>query len=387
MKQYVASHLKDMNRQVVYQIIRERETTSKAEISKLTGISAPTVIKIINFLEEKGLVIEMGEGETAIGRKPQMLTLNRDLMYSAVFFLEGDFLSMGIVDILGNVIYKKNMQVMPIFDVIIKQISDVLIDELLEESGVSKEKLFGIGMALPVIYDPKTNIISGGLLMGGKEEMDITQQIRFLEQKYEAMVVVENDANSQTLGEFEQGPYGAGDDLVFMSIGTGMGAGVILGGKLRRGSQNMCGEIGYISFLQDYVSNKKNPGWLEVGLGYRKLKEMFGIDVSVDSAGLSVVLSEEKRRQVIGYVAPLVALCINNTGMFLDCANVVLGGKVVEILGEPLIHEINLHLRSLCITGLQVKMESSENIGLVGIASLVTDRRILEILTMDKTEN
>lgn len=375
-----------MNRQVVYQIIRERETTSKAEISKLTGISAPTVIKIINFLKEKGLVIEMGEGETAIGRKPQMLTLNCDLMYSAAFFLEGDFLSMGIVDILGNVIYKKNMQVMPLFDVIIKEISDVLIDELLAEAGVGAEKLFGIGIALPVIYDPKHNIISGGLLMGGREEMDITEQIRYLEHKYNAMVVVENDANSQTLGEFEQGPYGAGDDLVFMSIGTGMGAGVILGGKLRRGSQNMCGEIGYISFLQDYVSNKKNPGWLEVGLGYRKLQEMFGIDVTIDSADLSVVLSEEKRRQVIEYVAPLVALCINNTGMFLDCANVVLGGKVVEILGQPLIHEINLHLRSLCITGLQVKMESSEDIGLIGIASLVTDRRILEILTMDKSE-
>ena len=381
MKQYVASHLKDMNRQVVYQIIRERQTTSKAEISKLTGISAPTVIKIINFLEEKGLVIELGEGVTAIGRKPQMLTLNTRLMYAAAFFLEGDFLTMGVVDILGNVVYKKNMQVLPDFEVIMKEISDVLIDQLLAEAGIDPEKLFGIGIALPVIYDPKQNIISGGLLMGGREEMDITGQIRYLEDKYHAMVVVENDANSQTLGQFRCGAYGPDDDLVFMSIGTGMGAGVILGGKLRRGSQNMCGEIGYISFLDNYVSSKKDPGWLEVGLGYRKLKEKFGIDVSADCADLTMTLSEEIRRQVIDYVAPMVALCINNTGMFLDCANVVLGGKVVEILGRPLIEEINVHLKKLCITGLQVKMEATEDIGLIGIASLVTDQRIIEILT------
>ena len=107
MKPYVQSHLKDMNRQVVYKLIRERQMTSKAEISKLTGISSPTVIKIVNFLQAQGLVIEAGEGETAIGRKPHMLTLNTDWKYSAVFFLEGDFLSMGLVDIMGNVISRR----------------------------------------------------------------------------------------------------------------------------------------------------------------------------------------------------------------------------------------------------------------------------------------
>ena len=56
MKNYVPSHLKDMNRQIVYQIIKEKETTSKAELAKLTGISSPTVIKIVNFLIEKSLL-------------------------------------------------------------------------------------------------------------------------------------------------------------------------------------------------------------------------------------------------------------------------------------------------------------------------------------------
>lgn len=383
MKQYVASHLKDMNRQVVYQVFRERHVTSKAEISKITGISAPTVIKIIQFMEDKGIVINLGDGENAIGRKPQMLTLNTSLMYSVVFFLEGDFLTMGVVDILGNVIYKKNMQVEPLFDVIIKEISEVLIDELLESAHLTRDKLFGIGIALPVIYDPVKNVISGGLLMGGQEELNITEHICYLEKKYDAIVVIENDANSQTLGEFQQGSYPPDADLVLISIGTGMGSGVILGGKLRRGSQNMCGEIGYISFLEDYVSSKEAPGWLEVGIGYRKLKEKFGLEVSQGIPVQDSAVSRETMREAITYVAPLVALCINNTSMFLDCSNVVLGGKVVEYLGQPLLDEINFHLRNLCITGIQVKMESSEDIGLIGIASLVTDQKIHKILTLE----
>lgn len=93
MKAYVASHLKDMNRQKVYKLIKAKQITSKAEIAKMTGISSPTVIKIVNFLVEKGLVVEIGEAETAIGRRPHMLQLNTKLMYSAGYdtglFAEG----------------------------------------------------------------------------------------------------------------------------------------------------------------------------------------------------------------------------------------------------------------------------------------------------------
>ena len=93
MKNYVPSHLKDMNRQIVYQIIKEKESTSKAELAKLTGISSPTVIKIVNFLIEKKLVIEVGQGdfsqsEVSVGRKPRMLKLNTGLMLSLIHISE-----------------------------------------------------------------------------------------------------------------------------------------------------------------------------------------------------------------------------------------------------------------------------------------------------------
>ena len=286
MKPYVASHLKDMNRQMVYKYIRERESTSKAELSKLTGISPPTVLKIINFFKEQGLIVEVGEGEASIGRKPQMLMINRELMYFAAFFMEGDFLSMGIVDILGSVIYKKTIKVKTDFDYIMNMISETLIPEMLDESGIPEDKLLGIGIALPVIYDPAACTISGAPLVEDTEERNICREIRALEEKYNAVVIVENDANSQALGEFERSGCHEKDDLILISVGTGMGAGVILGGKL------------------------------------------------------------------------------------------------VEILGQDLTDKVNDYLNHHCITGVQVRMESTEDIGLIGIASLVTGKKIHEILTM-----
>ena len=91
--QYTAAHLKGMNRHVVYDFIRERGATSKAQIVKETGISPPTVIKIVSYLVERGLVVEAGEGAAGVGRRPQLLAINGPGRFSAVFALEGSFLS------------------------------------------------------------------------------------------------------------------------------------------------------------------------------------------------------------------------------------------------------------------------------------------------------
>lgn len=377
MKSYVQSHLKDMNRQVVYKLVKERQMTSKAEISRLTGISSPTVIKIVNFLLEKKLLIEVGEGENSIGRKPHMVTLNKDWGYVAVFFLEGDFLSMGIVDILGNVLNRKQLRVTPDIDIIFDQISNVFVPELLEDSGIDLPQLFGIGIALPVIYDKNKQTISGSPLVADQEEYSIGDKISMLEKKFDVTVCVENDANAQVLGEFEFSGYQPKDDLLFVSLGTGMGAGVILSGKLRRGAHNMCGEIGYLSFMEGYVSDKKEPGYMEVGIGYKNLQEKYGLEVTETN----FIIPEQVRTRMVQYVASTMALCISNIAVFLDCDNIVLGGKVIEMLGMPVVEQINHNLEDSCICDIKVKMERSENVGMIGIASLVTEKKIVGILT------
>ena len=67
----------------------------------------------------------------------------------------------------------------------------------------------------------------------------------------------------------------------------------------------------------------------------------------------------------------------------LDCAHIVLGGRVAELLGEPLIEAVNNGLEQLSINQMKVKMESSEDVGLVGIGWLLTNKKIKEILKSD----
>ena len=379
MKAYVASHLKDMNRQKVYNLIRSKETTSRAEISKITGISAPTVIKIVNYLLENGLVVEIGEAETAIGRRPQMLQLNTNLMYSAGFVLEGDFLSMGIMDIAGNVIYKKHIQIESDYDYIMSQIKERFVEDLLRETELDMDKLFGIGIALPVVYDKERNTISRAPMIHRKEEFCLEPDMQELKEKYHAMIMVENDVNAQTIGEFQNVGYHAKDDLLFISAGTGLGGGLIIEGKLRRGANYMGGEIGYTSFDGTYQNRNDSAGWLEDTIGYRHLREKFGVDVTNGEEEIQ----PEVKAAIIEYVAKPVAMCISNLNVCLDCRNIVLGGKIAEVMGLPLLNEINKYLGRMSIHPTNVRLESSEDVGLMGLSWLLTNKKIIEILTRE----
>lgn len=376
MKGYVASHLKEMNRQKVFQLIKSMEMTSKAEITKITGISSPTVIKIVNFLVDRGLVVEIGEVETAIGRRPHMIQVNRNLMYSVIFILEGDFLSMGILDILGNVLHKKSIRVQPDYTYIMALIKNELVDNLIQEAGMRLDQIFGIGIALPVIYNKDSNIILGAPLINRQEEISLEPDIKALSDKFNAIVMVENDTNAQAIGEFHSGRYGEKDDLLFVSAGTGLGVGLIIDGKLRRGNHYMCGEIGNTTFDVDYRSGDNKLGWLEDMVGHRRIEKKFGVNVINSNDNLSAELKTE----ICQYLAGNVALCINNLNVCLDCKNVIIGGKMVETLGQPLLDEINRYLCGLCDNLFVVKQEESEDVGLIGMAWLLTNKKIKEIL-------
>jgi predicted NBD/HSP70 family sugar kinase len=381
MNPYVASHLKDLNRKTVYALIAKQGSVSKAEISRLTGISPPTTIKIVNHLINASLVLETGEGESCIGRKPQMLTLNHHLMYAAVFFFEGEFLSYGMVNIRGEAVYKKNLRCIPRFEDIMTRISNGLIDGMFAEADIPLDKLMGIGIALPAIYNPEEHLILTAPLIGVTQPTDISGKITTLVKKYGVTVLVENDANAQCLGEFYAAGTKGGKDLVFISLGTGIGAGVILDGKLRRGSNYMGGEIGYFSFMDDYPLGANSPGWLENKIGRRSLEEQFAVGIDTDVTKLA----PQTLQSLLDYVSAPMALCINNIVMLLDCSRVRIGGVMGNMLGDPLVDAINERLGRLCINRITVERQMNGDSGLIGMAAPLMEDKVVELLTGDGT--
>ena len=377
MKPYVSSHLKDMNRRNVYELLCKMEETSKAELSHITGISPPTVMKIIQFLAEKELVTELGKGEAALGRKPQMLRLNKNRYYFIGAIHEGDFLRVGISNLKNELVALKKIRVHADFKRTMEETLFQVINELLVENEVYLSDVLGIGLGLPGIYDVEREKILTAPLIGISGEMEIGPILRKIEAYYHKSVSVDNDLNMDVLGEFLDLELTAENDLLYLSFGTGIGSGVILNGKLRRGKHYMCGEVGYMTFLDDYVAVSGGAGWLESKINLGAIQEKFGL--RPDGSIL-----EENRETATEYVAICGALCINNMMMCYDCDHISLGGELFDLLGDQLFDSIREKVEKISISGVRLRKSTCVDPGVLGAAAMAKERIIPQLLAEEE---
>lgn len=377
MKPYVSSHLKDMNRRNVFELLCKMEETSKAELSHITGISPPTVMKIIQFLAEKELVTELGKGEAALGRKPQMLRLNKNRYYFIGAIHEGDFLRVGLSNLKNELVALKKIKVHADFKQTMEETLFQVINELLVENEIYLSDVLGIGLGLPGIYDVEQEKILTAPLIGIPGEMEIGPILRKIENYYHKSVSVDNDLNMDVLGEFLDLELTPENDLLYLSFGTGIGSGVILNGKLRRGKHYMCGEVGYMTFLDDYVAGSGGAGWLESKINLGAIQKKFGLQPDGS-------ISEANRETATEYVAICGALCINNMMMCYDCDNISLGGELLDLLGDPLFDSICKKVERISIGGIRLRKSTCADPGVLGAAAMAKEKMISQILAEEE---
>lgn len=373
MKPYVSSHLKDMNRRNVFELLCKMEETSKAELSHITGISPPTVMKIIQFLAEKELVTELGKGEAALGRKPQMLRLNKNRYYFIGAIHEGDFLRVGISNLKNELVALKKVKVHADFKQTMEETLFQVINELLVENEIYLSDVLGIGLGLPGIYDVEQEKILTAPLIRIPGEMEVGPILRKIENYYHKSVSVDNDLNMDVLGEFLDLELTPENDLLYLSFGTSIGSGVILNGKLRRGKHYMCGEVGYMTFLDDYVAGSGDAGWLESKINLGAIQKKFGLQPDGS-------ISEANRETATEYVAICGALCINNMMMCYDCDNISLGGELLDLLGDPLFDSICKKVERISIGGIRLRKSTCADPGVLGAAAMAKEKIIPQIL-------
>lgn len=380
MAQYVASHLKDMNRKIVYKLISLGEI-SRAEISRQTGISAPTVLKITSFLLQNGFVKEAGEGISHLGRKPQILKFNPSAAYSIGVDFEGDFLKIGIVDLLGNIKAFKQIRVFGDFDEIINKNLYGYIEDIINKEGIPKDKILGIGLGIPGAVDAVNCIVEFAPLVGIYNRKDCKAIVNELSSKSGFPVFIENDANAAAIGEYITRKLSPECDLAYLSLGTGLGAGLILDGKIRRGVRNSAGEIGYMVFDKDYHTYRSKAGWLESHINFKALTEKWEIYKSIETK--QEIEDFKKSKEfilLVDYVASYLGLCIANITALLDLNIVVIGGVSTKRLGLPLIENVKQYMSKLRLLDIECEFQSCEEPGIVGAASISTDSALGNLL-------
>jgi predicted NBD/HSP70 family sugar kinase len=234
--------LRHLNERTVLEAIRAGSPISRAEISRRAGISKPTVSLALQSLVEAGLVREALEGPSG----PR---------YGAVFFepvpeaalalgldLGGRFLRGAVCDLRGDVRARLDVEVDG-SDArrVLAQIAE-LRDALVQATGIPDAHLNGVVVGVPGVVDPERRAISLATNVAGLEGATFANE---LEDLLGLGVWLENDVNLAALGEQWQGVARGVDDFLFLSIGTGMGAGLVLRGEVHRGHNGAAGEVDF----------------------------------------------------------------------------------------------------------------------------------------------
>ncbi len=235
--------LKQLNERTVLETIRTGAPISRAEISRRAGISKPTVSLALQALLEAGLV---READNDPGRPS----------YGAVFFepvpdaalvlgldLGARFLRGAICDLGGAIRARQDVELNDVNVAAALEAIAALRTSLVASAGVSHGLIDGAVVGVPGVVDVHTGRVDMANLPG-LDGMVFGAEV---EGVLEVQVAVENDINLAALGERWLGVARGVDDFVFLSVGTGLGAGLVLHGELHRGRHGAAGELDLVS--------------------------------------------------------------------------------------------------------------------------------------------
>lgn len=228
----------------VLRLIWREHQISRAEISRQLNLSRSTVTEIIKELLPTGLVAETGIGESSGGRKPIVLEFQDEAKGILGIDIGASHVSVVLTNLRGKLLFWKEKE-HPVRED--SEGTYKVIDELCNECFLSlkydAKKLLSIGVAVPSPVDPiHPEYLSETIIPAWHGKSGLER----LREKYGVPVYLDNDANLGALSEHWWGAGRGVNDLIFIKISNGIGAGYILGGKLYRGAKGIAGEMSHM---------------------------------------------------------------------------------------------------------------------------------------------
>jgi glucokinase-like ROK family protein len=360
----VTDSRRERNRRRVVAALREAGAASRADLARRTGLSRTTVSTLVGELLDAGTFVESETQSTAAGdgggRPPVLLSFAR----SAGVAIGVDFgkrhLRVAVAD-LGHTILAERVQ--PLDS---DQPAEVglaaavqLVEETLDESGVTSSDVVGVGMGLPGPIDSRTGKVGSSAILPGWVGVRAEEE---LGRRLDLPVAVDNDANLGALGELRWGAAAGHLNAVYLKVSTGIGAGLVLQGRLFHGSGGMAGEIGHV------IINEQGPmcrcgkrGCLETFAGAPALAEllqpMHGRLLPTSEMVELAAAGDSACRRVIGDAGRYIGLAVASLCDLLNPELIVVGGELSEagdVLLDPLREQVHRNAIPAAARGVEI---------------------------------
>ena len=347
--------LRDRNRQRVVGVLRERGRLSQAEIARVTGLSRTTVHSLVAELKGWAMVQEVDAVQPdARGGRPAIQLVLRDASQAVLGIDFGhSHVQVAIADMARNVRAERrcdldvNHHAIEALDT-----SARLAAETLAESGFERSSLVGAGIGIPGPVDREHGTAGSATILPGWVGLRIASE---MQRRLGIPVEIENDANLGALAELT---WGAGRDcsnFAYVKAATGIGAGLVIDGRLLRGASGTAGEIGHTTLDEEgalcYCGNR---GCLEtVASGPSIIRLVANGSDGADGSALTlehvvelVVDGDVRARRAVSDAGREIGVAVAGLCNLIDPERVIVGGmlsRAGEVLLQPLRESLRRH--------------------------------------------
>ncbi|WPX09393.1 ROK family transcriptional regulator [Anaerocellum danielii] len=255
------SLIKQINKLLILKTILDHKVISRAKISRLVDLNKATVSNLTDELIKEGYVIEKGYGKSKGGRRPVLLQVNKDVGSIIGIDLGVDYIHLILSNFVGEIIFEEyvNLRFGENKEKFLNTLF-ALIQKAIDKSPQTPKGILGIGIGVPGIVEKESGVV---LIAPNLKWVNIPLK-EILEDRFKLPVYIDNEANAGALGEKWFGEWGKVSDLIYLSVGIGLGAGIIIDNKLFRGAAGFAGEVGHTTInFQDDVCSCGNIGCLE----------------------------------------------------------------------------------------------------------------------------
>ncbi|MFY8090628.1 MAG: ROK family transcriptional regulator [Chitinophagaceae bacterium] len=393
----VSSNVAYKNRSLKKSILKQLDVVGDLTIPELTkelNISTPKITSLLNELMEEGLITDMGKVDSTGGRRANIY----GLLNSACYFIGVDvkryYVNIGMIDFKKHIISTEQKIEYPLENT--QQSLNALIDiinKFIKETGLSKEKILGMGINLSGRINNNTGY-SYSYFHFQEESL-----AAIIEKEIGVKAFLENDSNAMAYGEFLHGVVQNEKNILYIHLDHGTGSGIIIDGKVYYGRSGFSGEFGHIPFFNnDIICGCGKKGCLETEVSgialLRKTKEklqqgnasiLTSKYKNVDDLKLEDLIDAAKNEDVLmiellAEMGDLLGKAISALINLFNPELVILGGILAEsgdYLRLPTKSAINKYSLSLVNNDTQLKSSKlGESAGVIG-ACLIARNKLL----------
>ncbi|HUA40381.1 MAG TPA: ROK family protein [Streptosporangiaceae bacterium] len=368
---------RDLNASLLIELVRRFGPISRAELSRQSQISAPTVSAIVAQMLARGTFSEVAVAPSSGGRPPVLLQLNPTAGYVVGIKLRSDGLTTVVCDLDAGVVATDEASVALVGD---PAAAITAVEEatrrVLQGAGIARTKVLGVGIGLPGVIDSLRGSCQFSHLLQWHE----VELAAPLQRRLRLPVWVDNDVNTLAIAEKWAGDGIAARNFITLSVGRGLGLGIVIDRAVYRGAVGGAGEFGHLIVDPDGPECEcGRSGCLEALVGeralLRRVSDLHGRELSRDDFISLAAAGDGATIQVLTDASELLGVAMANVVTLLNPELVIICGEGTQ-LGAPFLDSVVAAIRDQPFAGLgkqiEVKVQQwGDDAWAVGAATLV----------------